>query len=177
MPVAVSQPQHSATGMSRAGPAMTPAYTGNMNYHPATFHPAALLRCRQQAGECRRSAIELRAIAKASSAHKEASCEVAAAANAAVLALEQAIDAVEAAGPTDFESSTQHILRLDRLAAELAAVIDLAEIRILVRLPQLAVTAACTWRALRNRTNPLRQVLSLRCSSSCGTTQKAIRRW
>ena len=123
--------------MSRAGPAMTPAYTGNINYHPATFHPAALLRCRQQAGECRRSAIELRAIAKASSAHKEASCEVAAAANAAVLALEQAIDAVEAAGPTDFESSTQHILRLDRLAAELAAVIDLAEIRILVRLPQL----------------------------------------
>ena len=96
------------------------------------FRPAALLRCRQQASECRTSASDLRAVAKAAAAHKEAACEVAAAASSAVLALQQALDVVEAAGPADYQSSAQHVLRLDRLAAELAAVIDLAEIRVLV---------------------------------------------
>ena len=104
-----------------------------MAYQAATFHPAALLRCRQQATECRRSATELRAIAKTAAAHKEASCEVAAAAGSAVLMLQQALDAVEAAGPAEYQSSPHHVLRLDRLAAELAAIIDLAEVRVLVR--------------------------------------------
>jgi len=105
----------------------------SMAYQAATFQPAALLRCRQQAMECRRSATELRAIAKTAAAHKEASCEVAAAAGSAVLMLQQALDAVEAAGPAEYQSSPHHVLRLDRLAAELAAVIDLAEVRVLVR--------------------------------------------
>ena len=118
--------------MRRAGTATTPAHPSSMDYHPARFQPAALLRCRQQAGECRRSSNELRAMAKTAAVHKEASCEVAAATSSAVLALEQALDAAEAAGPADYQVSMQHILRLDRLAAELAALIDLAEIRILV---------------------------------------------
>ena len=114
-----------------------------MAYQEATFHPAALLRCRQQAMECRRSATELRAIAKTAAAHKEASCEVAAAAGSAVLMLQQALDAVEAAGPAEYQSSPHHVLRLDRLAAELAAVIDLAEVRVLVRAPSCRVVM--TW--------------------------------
>ena len=137
-----------------------------MAYQAATFHPAALQRCHEQATECRRSATELRAIAKTAAAHKEASCEVASAAGSAVLMLQQALDAVQAAGPADYQSSPQHVLRLDRLAAELAAVIDLAEVRVLVRMQDTlnCVHDVFQWNTSASRMVSNKENITTRCT-------------